>query len=279
MHRVRFRPTTNGPLHIGGAYTAFKNWDAARQYNGGFVLVEDDVAVLAKYGNITMAEDVLGQTLEEIRDEHVNDLEWLGIAPDAVHFASEFAEAHEDAVRQLGLRPWKAEGRPLYCTMVEAVTGPGGLIPYHAWLVAGRVSDDHELGVTGFHRGADLIYEAQLYDHFARTLYGENYEVRQSYQPLVVTMDDWNVYSKKNPVQDYNPGDYPGDIKWLREIGMDGEWLHEVFLRGHVMAYQTDEEKENLWQPLTRIQATGEIGIPNDFYAEIKRCAEAHKGA
>ena len=277
MHRIRFRPTTNGPLHIGGAFTAFRCWDAAQQYNGDFVLIEDDVVVLAKYGSIARAEQVVGQTLEEIRDERLADLEWLGIAPDAVHFASEFAEAHEKAAAQLGLRHWKAEGRPLYNTFVEAVNCPGGLIPYHAWLVAGRVSDDHELGVTGFVRGADLIYEAQLYDHFARTLYGMSYQVLQAYMPIVVTMEDWNVYSKKNPVQDYNPGDYPGDIKWLREIGLDGAWLHEVFLRGNVSRQWSDEENENLWQPVERIQATGEIGIPDDLYAEIERCAEAQK--
>ena len=79
---TRFNPTTNGPLHIGHAYTALVNQHEAHASGGKFVLRFDDNTRywMQKLGGAAaMAKIARGQ---------LEDLEWLGIMPDTVAYQS-----------------------------------------------------------------------------------------------------------------------------------------------------------------------------------------------
>lgn len=222
-HRTRFRPTTNGPLHIGGGYVAYQCWRAARSLGGQFVLIEDDIVVRHKKGAQHVDRDKLDAELGAIAEGHLEDLEWLGIAPDEWHWASEFADAHDAAAERLGIPSGRSDV-PQLLRYVYSVAGTPGTAAYHPWLTVGRVSDDHELGVTAIVRGADLISEIELYDHIAKSLYGEAYSVRQDYLPLVLMPDGAAKLSKsiRSP---------EGTIAFVREIGMDPVMLRSMFGR------------------------------------------------
>lgn len=183
MYRTRFRPTANGYLHLGGAYVARQNYWHAQARSGQLVLIADDVAVVEKLGPRN-AEQVAA--ILDFRDAMIEDLTWLGYPPDLTVLASDLQPAHLLAAKALGCE-WPAVNRlPGLHRYIHHLCESGGTFDYTPWLVAGRVSDDHELGITGFVRGADLACEAALYDHFGRCLYGEGYEVRQAYGPVIL---------------------------------------------------------------------------------------------
>lgn len=100
--RVRFAPSPTGLLHIGNARAAVVNWLFARKRGGRFILRYDD----------TDAERSKPEYVDAIR----NDLDWLGIVPDAVHFQSRRLDVYRAAADRL-----KAEGRlyPCYETADE----------------------------------------------------------------------------------------------------------------------------------------------------------------
>ncbi|GGO95206.1 glutamate--tRNA ligase [Stakelama pacifica] len=66
---TRFAPSPTGRLHVGNLRTAIHNWMLARQQNGRFLLRIDD----------TDAERSREEYVDSIRE----DLEWLGMTPDA----------------------------------------------------------------------------------------------------------------------------------------------------------------------------------------------------
>ena len=185
MNRTRFRPSANGPLHLGGAYVARLNWLNARARGGECLLIIDDVVPAFTWGCGRRPE--LLAKMREHGEQFRRDLDWLGWGPDAMHYASEFAEAHYEAAAQLGLlHPPAYPHLPSLNRNVHDLSDATTTASYHPWLTAGRVSDDHELGVTEFARGGDLHGEIQLYDHFARELYGEGYRIWQDYGPVIV---------------------------------------------------------------------------------------------
>lgn len=215
MIRTRFRPSANGPLHFGGAYVARQNWTDAQSKGGKFLLIVDDVVPVFKYG----ASAALTVRMREHGEAFRRDLEWLDWAPDEMHFASEFAEAHHVAAEVLGCNPCAYPNGPCLQRNVMAMHETGLTSSYHPWLTAGRVTDDHELGVTEFVRGGDLVGEVQLYDHFARTLYGEGYRILQEYMEIIIEPDNGNVCSKS---------DGTAGIADYREAGVTAEQVREA---------------------------------------------------
>jgi glutamyl/glutaminyl-tRNA synthetase len=90
---------------------------------------------------------------------------------------------------------------------------------YHPWLTLGRVTDDHEIGVTEFFRGADLFPECQLYDHLARQLYGEGYRILQEYGYTIVDPKFDRICSKSESA---------GSIADYREAGVSSDQIMEA---------------------------------------------------
>ncbi len=211
--RTRFRPTANGRLHLGGAYVARENFIWSRVFGGQFVLIVDDVVPRFKYGPKMDAK--LTQTY---RDQFVEDLDWLGIGPDTVHMASELGAAHAALAERLEIRrpAWEYAAVD---RLVQSNNQYSTIASYHPWLVAGRVSDDHELNVTGFVRGGDLIQETCLYDYLATRAFGHGYRVYQDYTFIVIAPGTEQKDSKSFPV--YSIAEY-------RERGVTAAHIWEV---------------------------------------------------
>ncbi len=94
--RVRFAPSPTGRIHIGNARTAILNWLFASKAGGEFVLRFDD----------TDPE----RSRQEFADGIADDLAWLGIAPDIVHYQSKRFALYDAAAHRL-----KADGRLYAC--------------------------------------------------------------------------------------------------------------------------------------------------------------------
>ncbi|HEX8642199.1 MAG TPA: glutamate--tRNA ligase [Allosphingosinicella sp.] len=99
---TRFAPSPTGRLHVGNIRTALHNWLWARKHGGKFILRLDD----------TDGE----RSSEEFAGAIVEDLGWLGLAPDEVHRQSERFDRYEAALERL-----RAEARvyPAYETQQE----------------------------------------------------------------------------------------------------------------------------------------------------------------
>jgi glutamyl/glutaminyl-tRNA synthetase len=183
-HRIRFRPTANGYLHLGGAYVARLCYQVARQKAGELVLIVDDVAHAQKVGPLDRKQRA---QVEAYRDAFEEDLLWLGCEPAHTVLASSLRNRHEAAAEALGIpEPGFGEFQGLlYYVHNTSETGP--TCSYHPWLVLGRVTDDVALDVTGFIRGADLIAEAQLYDSLLHRVYGDGKRILQDYAPILLS--------------------------------------------------------------------------------------------
>lgn len=263
--KTRFRPSANGLLHFGGAYVARQNWWFAKARGGKFVLIVDDVVPVFKSGR----SDELAAKMREYGDAFRRDLDWLGWGPDECHYASEFAAAHSWAAAELDIPALAEYPRLQHLNRnVRDLSDVSVMSSYHPWLTAGRVSDDHELGVTEFVRGGDLVGEVQLYDHFARSLYGEGYRIWQEYTAIVVEPAG-DVCSKTEgtaAIADY------------REAGVTPEQIQEALANcltlpwsygaAHLCYMQVDEQ--HLRVPSTRVQEPPSL-IPEPFDIETER--------
>lgn len=74
---LRFAPNPSGPMHIGHARQALLNWFYAKKYQGKYVLRFDDTDPKTK------------PPMAEAYDWFLQDLKWLGVQPDEVHYASD----------------------------------------------------------------------------------------------------------------------------------------------------------------------------------------------
>jgi len=199
-------------LHLGSLYVAWHNWKTARAYGGEFVLIADCDVPEGKYGkpvDEALAESLLAGWMA--------DLEWFGIAPDAVHRTDEpdLREAHYAAAQRLGIIPTDGKQSANIDRYVRS-SSDGMTAAYQPWLTVGRVSDDHELGISAFVRGGDLQSEAQLYDWLCWQLYGFSYRVQQEYVCQIVD-ENGEKLSKSNgspTVLDYRAaGVTPAQLK------------------------------------------------------------------
>lgn len=216
--RIRFRPSCNGPLHLGSLYTAWQNWNAARARGGKFILIADATVPTHTTGTKLTDEAVQGF----LKSWH-EDLEWFGVLPDEWHRSDEpnLTAAHEAAVDKLGIPHFGSDMQaPGLLRYVWPTAESGPTCSYSPWLVAGRVTDDHELDISGFVRGADLIHECQLYDFVCWQLYGYRGRVLQEYVPILCGADG-GKFSKSE-------GSLPVSV--LREAGHTPEEIKAAFM-------------------------------------------------
>ena len=84
---TRFAPSPTGYIHIGNARTALANWLYAKRRDGKFILRLDDTDV--------------ERSKREYADAIVRDLEWFGIAPDAMYRQSDRFAIYQAAAERL----------------------------------------------------------------------------------------------------------------------------------------------------------------------------------
>ncbi len=94
--KVRFAPSPTGYIHIGNARTALLNWLYAKRNNGTFLLRLDDTDV--------------ARSKAEFAEAIVEDLDWLGIAPDETMRQSDRTDVYDAAAEKL-----KSAGRLYAC--------------------------------------------------------------------------------------------------------------------------------------------------------------------
>jgi glutamyl-tRNA synthetase len=94
--RVRFAPSPTGYLHVGNIRAALLNWLFARQHKGIFILRLDDTDS--------------GRSTAAFADAIIEDLSWLGLAPDETYSQSARLDRYDAAVEKL-----KVDGRLYAC--------------------------------------------------------------------------------------------------------------------------------------------------------------------
>jgi glutamyl-Q tRNA(Asp) synthetase len=122
MPVLRFAPTPNGYLHLGHAYSALRNAEAAQRLNGRLLLRIEDIDP--------------ARCRPEFEAAAREDLEWLGVgfAP-APRRQSEHAEDYAAALDMLRRRGW---AYPCYCTRGQIAAAGQGRDPDGGALHRGR---------------------------------------------------------------------------------------------------------------------------------------------
>lgn len=128
---TRFAPSPTGRLHAGNIRTALVNWLLARQSGGQFWLRLDDT-------DSTRSTDAAAQA---IRD----DLNWLGLTPDA-----EASQSHRFALYDAALKTLAAQGRayrayetPEELELKRRVQQSRGLPPLYDRAALALTTEDH----------------------------------------------------------------------------------------------------------------------------------------
>ena len=84
---VRFAPSPTGYLHIGNARTALFNWLFSQKHGGRFIQRFDDTDI--------------ARSKQEYADAALEDLNWLGVTPDEIHYQSQRFAIYDAAVERL----------------------------------------------------------------------------------------------------------------------------------------------------------------------------------
>ncbi|WP_456450968.1 glutamate--tRNA ligase [Palaeococcus sp. (in: euryarchaeotes)] len=92
---TRFAPNPDGVFHLGNARAAILSYEYARMYDGKFILRFDDTDPKVKRPEPIFYEWIL------------EDLKWLGMEPDEIHYASDRLELYYEYAERL-LRMGKA---------------------------------------------------------------------------------------------------------------------------------------------------------------------------
>lgn len=158
---------------------AYRNWETARLTGGRFLVIIDETCHTAT------GVERQGFSAEEARARWVEDMTWLGLAPDAHYSTAEIAPKRDAVLREWGLRLpvaiGKGTGAGHWIELPWPSPGRGAV--YSEALVVGCVVDDNTLGIGGFWRGEDLKMQYLLYAHWERVL---GYpQVAQGYLPTV----------------------------------------------------------------------------------------------
>jgi len=96
---TRFAPNPNAPFHIGNARAAYMSYAYAKKYKGKFILRFDDTDPKVK------------KPIENAEQIFLEDMEWLGMKPDEIYFASDRLEIYFRYMRKLILM-----GKAYVCT-------------------------------------------------------------------------------------------------------------------------------------------------------------------
>lgn len=220
---TRIRPTPYADIHLGTAYISWWNWHYARATGGKFILIVDDTNY---YATMLWAQSWSIETAVARLQE---DLEWLGMVPNLTVYSSSSEDGHHLCAAQLNVPIPRREGvlpEPIRSPIPLATRYsqwfaicpfdyPTASTAYHPFFVLQRVVDDHHAGIQAFVRGADLLPEMQLYDHFARSL--GYVPPDQLYVPLVRREGALGKEAKS--------GTGGISIRDLREAGYEPDWI------------------------------------------------------
>jgi len=153
VYTTRFNPSANGGLHLGHIYMALINQAVARESGGGFTVRWDD----SNPPYLAWGRDRLNAVCAQQREE----LEWLGIIPDAWVKQSDIIDGVFDELRRRG---WREMADDTYPMMPELLIEPYiPLYPCTPMLTATKVIIDHMFGVNLLVRGMDLLSEYGMY--------------------------------------------------------------------------------------------------------------------
>ncbi len=86
---TRYAPNPNGPFHLGNARAAIVSFEYAKKYGGKFILRFDDTDPKVK------------KPIENAEQVFLKDLNWLGIKPEEVFFASDRIEIYYKHMKKL----------------------------------------------------------------------------------------------------------------------------------------------------------------------------------
>jgi len=155
---TRFNPTVNGRLHVGHLYLVLLNYRAAKDSGGRFIVRFDDDQV---YWREAVGDDGMARYAEAVKE----DLEWLGLTPDAYTSERESRQLNEEFI--VGRLPHpetilsdRGDEANLY--QIRLKSQPA-LYPYAPYLTSVKVAQDHREGIDTLIRGDDLIPEFSLY--------------------------------------------------------------------------------------------------------------------
>ena len=162
-----YSPTPSRDPHIGHAWAAWMNWQAARRSGGDFVVLWDDVT----YANGQSAQS--GWSLETGIKRTREQLTWLGLAPDREGRWSDHYDAGREAAEMLGYKMPRPIGiKPILSDFVPAMRE--GLQVYGAIydpaLMALWVVGEARERIEGYYTGMDFISTASMYHDFCRRL-------------------------------------------------------------------------------------------------------------
>ena len=232
-NNTRFLPTVNGPLHLGHLYTILVNRAEAQRSGGTFSWVFDNSQ---PEWNDTLGADKVAEYAGGMLD----DLDWLGIKPDVIHYTSQLLPGVHNAI----------ENRFHYhIDEIMAYRGPAEVVgvnypayPYTEKLTVEKVVIDFSLGINWLIRGHELMTEDDLYRHYCHIFHLPM--PRTSYIPRLGC--DGETVSKTH-------GKY--QIHEFREAGMSAHNLivmlaHDVLVHpelGWIVEYDEDgETKDNI---------------------------------
>lgn len=132
MTITRFAPSPTGSLHAGNIRTALVNWLYARQQGGRFILRLDDT-------DLARSSEASAQG---IRD----DLDWLGLTPDAEVRQSDRFALYEAALARLAAagRAYRAYDTPEQLDLKRRVQASRGLPPVYDRGALALTEADHD---------------------------------------------------------------------------------------------------------------------------------------
>jgi glutamyl/glutaminyl-tRNA synthetase len=154
---TRFLPTINGLLHLGHLYTILVNRAEAQRSGGTFSWVFDNMQ--SEWNDMLGADKVA-----EYAGGMLDDLDWLGIKPDVIHYTSQLLPGVHNAIENRF--HYHIDEIMAYRGPAEAIHFGPPLYPYTEKLTAEKVVIDFHLGVNWVIRGWELMTEDCLYRHY-----------------------------------------------------------------------------------------------------------------
>jgi glutamyl/glutaminyl-tRNA synthetase len=173
VYNTRFNPTADGGLHLGHYFIARINECIAHSSGGKFAVRFDD---FQWYYRRTIGVTAIAAYVEGIQ----MDLEWLGIHPDSVVYASQEEAAINAEIEYLrmGLHPEgdcmnMSSATPIREVFRYADTqslSDTNFYPFAPYLTVHAVVSDHRLGVNAVVTSFDLLSRYSLYCWFCQVL-------------------------------------------------------------------------------------------------------------
>jgi len=297
-YTTSYRPTPYRPQHLGNLYNAFCNWLLAYRSGGDFVFVVDDLC--ADLGRLWIS----GYDLAAMVPQYVEELTWMGMAPDRVVWSSSNAERHEWAREKLGYKragrwlemPWAPLNRiqiPLFCQGYDDRPGPpadfeGRLeapnVALSPQYLAACAVDDIDFGITAWAAGDDLRgLEAWMLDAYAKLGYPAP---AFTWHPQLKGEGDPSKLAKSNAAKQTvaalrEAGYTPSDILWTLlecEARAYEQGLQCIVIPDGILGLdevRTLEYHHRLWEQTARGQYHV-LDCDPEAYPHIERAVQEH---